>query len=311
MTHSFRRLVDTLRLIPSQGKVTAAEVHLRITALGYPVSRRTIERDLQTLARMYPLACDDRERPYGWYWIQPEAAPVLPAIGLPEAMAITLMDRELGPLMPAAAQDALKPWVKLALNALRMGGPSRAGRWLRKIAIHPSESPLQPAVVERTTQDAINEALFAERQISCEYRRAYTDEYRTIRVHPLGQIRGGLVSYLVVCFDGFDDPRLIAIHRMRRVRLLDAASQVPAGFDLQHFLDDGAMLFGTGPEIELRLKMDRDAAAHLRDTPLAASQRIEDIPTDPNKVLVTAKVKASQRLDWWIKGFGDAAERVD
>ncbi len=263
------------------------------------------------LSTMYPLACDDRERPFGWYWRQPEAAPVLPAIGLSEAMGLTLMERELGTLMPMAAREALAPWLKLASAAMRGSGASRAKRWLDKIAVYPSESPLQPALVARAVQDAVNEALFTERQLVCEYRKAYSEEYRPIHVHPLGQVRGGLVSYLVACFEGYGDPRMIAMHRMRRVKLLDAPVDVPTNFDLHRFLDEGAMLFGTGPEIDLKLRMERHAAMHLRDTPLSSTQRIEDDGTDPDKVLVTARVKESQRLDWWIAGFGDAAERLE
>lgn len=310
MTIKFRRLVDTLRLIPTTGRIATSDVHRRLLALGHTASKRTVERDLQELALTYPLACDDRERPFGWYWLRPELAPVLPAFGVPEAMGLVLLERELGSVMPSAALEALAPWLKEALRTLREAGPSRAQRWIKKIAIHSSESPLRPAVVARATQDAVNEALFTERQLECEYRRAFSDAYAPIRVHPLGLVRGGLVSYLVVCFDGYDDPRLIALHRMRKVRLLDAPVTTPSGFDLAGFLDAGAMLFGTGAQTTLRLRMNRNSAAHLRDTPLSDDQQIEDDPDNPDKVLVTATVKASQRLDWWIAGFGDAAERL-
>lgn len=43
---------------------------------GIAVHRRTIQRDLRLLARVFPLSVDGRSKPYGWGWAEP--APTLP-----------------------------------------------------------------------------------------------------------------------------------------------------------------------------------------------------------------------------------------
>jgi predicted DNA-binding transcriptional regulator YafY len=65
MDKNFSRLVDTLHLVPSGRKATTPEIHRRLQALGYPVSRRTVERDLEALANQYGIACDARSKPFG------------------------------------------------------------------------------------------------------------------------------------------------------------------------------------------------------------------------------------------------------
>lgn len=52
-------------------------------------------------------------------------------------------------------------------------------------------------------RDAVVEAQFGEIQTSAEYRPAHAKEHRRAKSHPLGMIRTGLVSYLVVRFDGY------------------------------------------------------------------------------------------------------------
>lgn len=63
--------------------------------------------------------------------------------------------------------------------------------------------------------------------------------------------------------------------------------------------------------VALCLRMDAPAAAHLNDTALSDDQRIEPDPSHAGKVLVCATVNDSPALAWWLRGFGESAERVD
>lgn len=71
-----------LTLVPtgSRGVDTAAvQAHLR--GRGLDVHRRTIQRDLVELASIFPLASDERSKPYRWRW--PEDAELVLAIPAP------------------------------------------------------------------------------------------------------------------------------------------------------------------------------------------------------------------------------------
>jgi hypothetical protein len=58
--------------------------------------------------------------------------------------------------------------------------------------------------------------------------------------------------------------------------------------------------------IQLKAKFDRAAAAHLYETPLSDDQTIDNF--DADHVIVTATVRETAQLEWWLRGFGS---RVD
>lgn len=310
MDKNFPRLLDTLRLIPRSRKTSTAEIHRQLAALGHAVTRRTVQRDLEALSLEYGFECDDRDKTFGWSWPGKAANPLVPEIDLPQALALLMMEREIGPLVPQAATEALSPWLAKARNKVNAHGHAKATRWLRKVVFQPLGPPLLPAKVQPAVQEAVIEALFAEVQIAAEYRGAQREEFGKVRLHPLGLIHTGLVTYLAVRYDGYDDVRLLALHRLRRVKLLDVPASARADFDLAQFVRDGGLNFGDGPTVKLRLRMTREAALHLHETPLSLDQTISQGPKESGHVIVTATVQDSPRLEWWIRGFGKQARRL-
>ena len=311
MDKNFPRLLDTLRLIPRSRKASTAEIHRQLTALGHAVTRRTVQRDLEALSLEYGFECDDRDKTYGWRWAGKVPNPLVPEIDFPQALALLMLERELGPLVPQAAREALSPWLAQARGKVVAKGHAKASRWLKKVVLQPLGPPLLPAKVQQAVQDAVIEALFAEVQIAAEYRGAQSNSFGKVRLHPLGLIHTGLVTYLAARYDGYDDVRLLAMHRLRRVKVIDAAADTPVGFDLAQYVRDGGLNFGDGPTVKLRLRMTHEAAMHLRDTPLSRDQTIMLSPRKPGDVIVTATVQDSPRLEWWIRGFGKQVRRMN
>jgi len=48
--------------------VTSAELVWRLSDVGFSVSKRTIERDLNELSLIFALERNDKSIPFGWYW---------------------------------------------------------------------------------------------------------------------------------------------------------------------------------------------------------------------------------------------------
>lgn len=58
-----------LRQLPSRSPgITSAELVWRLRDVGFSVSKRTIERDLNELSLIFPLERNDKSIPYGWHW---------------------------------------------------------------------------------------------------------------------------------------------------------------------------------------------------------------------------------------------------
>ena len=53
---------------PGPQRIDTSTLERRLRARGIDVHRRTIQRDLVELARVFPLVSDERTKPYGWGW---------------------------------------------------------------------------------------------------------------------------------------------------------------------------------------------------------------------------------------------------
>jgi hypothetical protein len=123
----------TLRLIPRHPRrITARDLQERLVADGYKVTKRTLERDLQALSTLFPLVCDDRERPFGWNWQKDAPMFAVPGITPAEALALKLVEQHLHFGLPRSLADVLDPYFCAAEGVL--SGPSQRPNadWLRK-----------------------------------------------------------------------------------------------------------------------------------------------------------------------------------
>jgi hypothetical protein len=67
-----------LRLIPrAPRKISRAGIETALRDEGFEINRRTIQRDLQHLAGVFPLIVDDQHVPYGWSWARALVKPAL------------------------------------------------------------------------------------------------------------------------------------------------------------------------------------------------------------------------------------------
>ena len=58
-----------LRQLPSRSPgITSAELVWRLRDVGFNVSKRTVERDLNELSLIFPLLRNDKSIPFGWHW---------------------------------------------------------------------------------------------------------------------------------------------------------------------------------------------------------------------------------------------------
>jgi len=173
----------------------------------------------------------------------------------------------------------------------------------------PRSQPLLPpkgdAEAIRTAYDALLEGCLFE----AEYRAASRDlEPKTYRINPLGLILRDNVLYLACTLFNYEDIRLLALHRLGKARLLDEPGWSPKDFQLREYVASGAVDVLEGPEIELVADFERDAARHLSESPLSEDQQLEERGEDITRV--TATVRNTRQLRWWLHGFGAAVEVI-
>jgi predicted DNA-binding transcriptional regulator YafY len=99
---------------------------------------------------------------------------------------------------------------------------------------------------------------------------------------------------------------LLALHRILSAVLLDDDLVRPKGFDLDDYVQSGALDFGEGKKVRLEALFVDSAAEHLHETPLSDDQTI--IPTEEGWVKVSATVNDTPQLAWWLLAFGAQVE---
>ena len=316
---TLKRQWHMLRLIPrAPAKITARDLHSRLLLHGYDIHKRTIERDLIDLSTIFPLVADERERPFGWAWKQDAPHLDIPRLTPEEALALKLLEQYLKGLLPLSVVEHLIPHFDAASQVLEdERTANKTSAWLKKIAVVQPTQPLLPPKQDLKIQRAIYDALLREKQIQIRYQRKpdelnenpASDRKGDHRVHPLGLVQRGAATYLVGTIAPYQDPRILALHRIKAVEVLDDATEPPAGFSLQNYIADGAFGFGeSGKQVKLVLRMEKNAAAHLYETALSTDQTIEQ--DGPRHALVSATVHDNPQLERWIRGFGKQVRRL-
>ncbi|QXL85243.1 YafY family protein [Comamonas sp. NLF-1-9] len=296
---------ELLKLLPSRGVgKTAAELTQNLNALGFKVSKRQVERDLWQLYEAFHLECNEGGAPYGWKW--PLGASVdMPAMTLAEALSLALVQDILEPLLPPSLLVALQPRFDLAhrkLDQLKSNNPS--ADWLKKVATVPPALPLQPARLANEVLEAVHEGLLRERQLEVSYQGQDAKVPISIRLHPLGVVNRGPVSYLVATAWDYDDVRLYAMHRIHAAALTEEPARQPASFELDAYIRQGALQFGGEHTIRLKARVSDELRRILAETPLSEDQVLEGH-------LLSASVRETWQLTWWILSQGAGMEVLE
>jgi predicted DNA-binding transcriptional regulator YafY len=297
-----------LRSIPrAPAKVTVVTLLAKLAAAGFKTTKRTVQRELNTLSNVFPLASDDRSIPYGWNWAPDAPAFDLPAMDATTALSLRMIEQFLPSLMPPPVWATLEPQFRRAKKLLKSYGPEGLDRWTSVVRVVPREMPLLPPKVDGDAVRVIYQALLDARRVEVRYApRSPEGGEKTYLANPLGIVARGSVSYLVCTFWNYTDIRQLALHRVQSAMVTEVAATRPDGFELDQYIDGGAFEYPIGPAIKMEILFDRDAASHLYETPLSEDQVIEDL--DSKRVIVTATVKDTQQLVWWLLGFGSLIE---
>lgn len=300
-----------LKLIPRHPrKITAGEITARLEAEGHAVTKRTIERDLQSLSDVFPLLSDERERPFGWSWQQDASDFEIPGMSPVEALIFMLARKYLEPCFPAPMLDTLTPYFRQAEGTLGRAAHLQAlAHWTNKVEVVLPTQTLIPPRCDAQVMETVHEALLQERQLKLLYKSRAAGSVNEYVVHPLGLVLRGAVTYLVGTLFDYPDPRSLALHRIERAEAMDAPRSVPEGFTLRGFIEKGAFGFEEKGAVRLVARFDAAAAEHLRETPLSEDQSL--VPEQEDNVMLTATVLDTMQLRWWLLGFGDQVTVIE
>ncbi len=308
MSDTLMRQWQMLRLIPRHPrKISTAELMQHLADEGFDTTQRTIQRDLMRLSAIYPLACDERSKPFGWSWMADAEVMDIPGMDSHTALAFWLAGEHLVPMLPRTTLRRMQPHFTTAAHVLDAIAADRgAPAWRGKVRVLHRGPKLKAPAVAEDIQDAVYEALLHNRRLTVTYNPRWQEREKEYEINPLGLVLKDGIIYLVCSMWDYPDIRLLTLHRMRRATLLDAPATAPDGFDLDAYIAAGELDYALGGPVCLKALFTEGAAFHLEERPLSEDQTMK--AQEDGRMLVTATVADTAELRWWLLGFGDQVE---
>ncbi len=111
------------------------------------------------------------------------------------------------------------------------------------------------------------------------------------------------VSYLLVTFDGHENVRHLAVHRISSVIEIPEKRKLPKIFELDEYITQGHFGFiRNNSFISLKFRLKTNWASHLYETPFVENQLIADLGNGWTSV--EGNVRNTSQIRWWLRGFG-------
>lgn len=289
--------------LPSQWPgISSSDLRSRLAEAGHNVTKRTIERDMQELSRIFPIIRNEKSIPYGWLWKE-NASFDIRGMDLSEAVSLGLMEDVLRQIMPPAFLAALEGKFTQAREKLTALPKIPHARWADLVRYVPPGLPFLPPTLAPGVLPAIQDALLRQLQMSVVYRSAGSNTAKELTLHPLSLIQQGARSYLVATAFDYEQPHLYAIHRIASSSILDEPALRPKGFSLDSFLAEGGAQFRNGSTIVLKAHISDDLQRLLDETPISNDQKIT---TRSGIHTLTASLQDSWQLHFWIQSQGSS-----
>jgi len=311
MRDTLMRQWQMLRLVPRYPlKIATAELKQKLADEGFETTQRTIQRDLVRLSTIYPLACDEEGKPFGWSWMAEADVMDIPGMDSHTALAFWLAGEHLEPMLPKTTLRQMQPHFRTAARVLdNISMDKGTPAWRGKVRVLHRGPKLMAPAIDADVQNQVYDALLRDRRLAVTYLPRGQQGRKEYEINPLGLVLKDGIIYLVCSMWDYPDIRLLTLHRMQETQVLDKSASIPDGFSLDDYIASGELHFSVGGTIQLKALFSADAAFHLDERPLSDDQTVLE-QTD-GRMLVTATVQDTSELRWWLLGFGDRVEVLE
>lgn len=281
---------------------SASQMCSELERAGFPVSKRTVERDMHELSRLFPIVCNHRGTPHGWHWSEDQHLDI-PCMENAEAISLGLMEDVLRRIMPQTFLAALEGRFTAARNKLKASSKGRHAKWKQLVRYQSPGMPFQPPHVPAEILSALQHALIEQKQITLRYRSVSATSEKIYHLHPLSLLQNGVRSYLIATKHGERNVGQYAIHRIKHIEVTDDAVIIPPGYSLDSYMTSGAAQFDPGHAFVMKARIADYLKKVLEETPLSKDQKIT---TRGGVHTLTATVQQSWELDFWLRSQGSA-----
>lgn len=298
-------MLAILKRIPCDRSISTVDLARELEESGMAISPRRLQRCLKRLALSedFAVVCDDRTRPYGYRRLLKDSVIDATRLRPEESLVLRLAQEHLKHLFPAPVTESLRPVFEKARESLKeLPATDPAADWLKKVAVVPAALPVMPARILPRIFRAVSRALWRNVKLDVEYENGDGNVTRGM-VSPLALVQQGERTYLVCIFEGYQDVRHLALHRLRSAKALDFAAERPADFSLETYVASRHFNYSNGQKVKLVLEFESEALKHyLKETPFNSSQEMTVLSDGACRV--EAVMDDTVLIDAWLAAWG-------
>ncbi len=303
-------LLSILKRIPKKRWISSTELERELEADGLGMARRRLQRHLKVLcaASDFDVVCDSRKKPFGYRRLSQKSDFAVTKLHPEEGLVLRLAEEQLRLLFPKQVLERLRPMFDAARESLKeTEGEDPAAQWLKKVAVVPGTLPFEPPQILPRILSEVSDALWRGVKLDVVYRNS-DDEEKEHTVSPLGLVQQDGRLYLVCQFDGYDNVRHLALHRLQSATAAPFAAERPSDFSLDRYVTERHFNYGNGKPVRLVFEFN---APHLRkfleETPIKG-QVMKTLKDGYTRV--EAVVDDSRLIDAWRAVWGRETFRV-
>ena len=216
-------IIEILKLIPRNRLITASEIRNSLFSAGYDIPIRTLQRYLKSISETESLhvECDSRSKPYGYRRSSPKSEFADLKLTPEESLLLSLAGQYLQYLLPTTISTSLSQVFDAARDQLfSHPAATPAASWLNKVALVFTSIPTLPPEIKPRIFSIATEGLYRNRKLEINYSNKNGKQKVSV-VSPIALVQQDLRIYLVCRYDGYEDLRNLALHRIMDIRLLD------------------------------------------------------------------------------------------
>lgn len=295
---------ELLKRIPLNDYVSASKLKEQLDSAGYVKDIRTLQRHLTDLELRGEITSEGTTRKtYKKLPIKHNL--FVNGLTPNESLFMTLAQEHLRYLLPAKLMQSMESFFDQAKSNLtkdlsNLAKAKLEREWKTKVRVVADIQPLIPPKIAEGVFEAVSDALYNNFWLDVRFHNAsgYTNDYK---IMPMGLAQQGTCLYLVCRFDGYDNNRNLAVHRIESAKSTNLPFERPTDFDLEKYDKQGGFGFGEGKQVALTFHVKESRGKFLHEARLSEDQVITKL--EDGTLEVKATVVASALLDKWLRGL--------
>jgi predicted DNA-binding transcriptional regulator YafY len=296
-----------LKSLPDHRNPKSTEEIWRIVKTDmHDVSKRTVERDLECLASLFPIGQRAEGRTNYWFW-ESGVKMWIPGITDDEALTLYMAERNLNMLLPEGSMEKLGPYFSVARERLE-SQPKSIRPWTKKFRLIPVGPNRRPASIYPEALRTVRDALLRDKQVTLSLRHPVEGQASTLLVNPLSLIQQGNDLQLVFTRAGEQSIEHVRLQHIGSAAISLSSFDGPTEFDPDAYLQTGALTarpdlpIPVGDWIEFSGVFSEEIGDLLNETPWV--RHFWCMPEEDGRLRIKAMVRFTSDFVDWLLSLG-------